>query len=153
MTRFLRRLAIVTVAFGAFLTASCGVGEGDRIPDTGGTLEGTVTFGTSKIEFAVVTVTTTTASAQGRVDENGRYKIVSVPLGEVKIGVDTSAARGDFQTKIMQQNSAAADPNKSKRIEGPKFVDVPEKFFNPETSGLTTTIAKGPNTFDIKIPK
>ena len=153
MTRFVRPFSMVTVAFSALLIMSCGAGQGDRLPDTGATLEGTVTFGTEKLEFAMILVTSSSGTSQGKVNENGKYKLDSVPIGEVKIGVNTSAARGDFQTKIMQQNSAAADPNKSKRIEGPKFVDVPEKFFNPETSGLTTTIAKGPNTFDIKIPK
>jgi hypothetical protein len=34
-----------------------------------------------------------------------------------------------------------------------RFVGVPPKYFEPETSGLKTTIQKGVNTYDIVIPK
>jgi hypothetical protein len=32
-----------------------------------------------------------------------------------------------------------------------KFIDVPEDYANPETSGIKTTINKGANTYDIVI--
>jgi hypothetical protein len=52
----------------------------------------------------------------------------------------------------MSSNASAADPGKSQKIAQPKFVDVPANFFDPETSGLTRTIEKGTNTYDIKLP-
>jgi hypothetical protein len=143
------RLPLVSVAVLGLLGISClGVKE-IRLPETGATLEGTVTHNGQKVEYATILVTTQSGSATGRIGEDGKYVVNNVPLGEVKVGVNTAAARGDFQSKIMSQNAAAADPSKSKRISAPKFVDVPAKYFDPEKSGITTTVAKGTNTFDI----
>jgi hypothetical protein len=131
---------------------SCvGVSE-EKLPESGATLEGTIKYQGQTVEFAMILVNTPSGSATGTVGENGKYTVANVPLGSVKIGVNTSAARGEFQSKVMSQNAAAADPSKSTAVRQPKFVDVPEKYFDPETSGLTTTIQKGTNTFDITIP-
>jgi hypothetical protein len=35
----------------------------------------------------------------------------------------------------------------------PKLIDVPGKYFDPTTSGITTTVNKGDNTFNIVIPR
>ena len=34
-----------------------------------------------------------------------------------------------------------------------KLIDVPAKYADPNKSPINTTISKGPNTFDIVIPK
>jgi hypothetical protein len=34
-----------------------------------------------------------------------------------------------------------------------KIVKVPEKYFDPEKSGIKTTVNKGNNTYDIVIPR
>jgi hypothetical protein len=79
--------------------------------------------------------------AQGFVGDDGRYKIENVPLGEVKIGVNVEAGKGQLMSKIMSKQAV------------PKVVNVPAKYDNPDTSGITTTINKGANTFDIVISK
>jgi hypothetical protein len=82
----------------------------------------------------------------GRIEEDGKYRVANVPLGEVKIGVNTMAAQGEYQSK---SRSAALDKSKP----APKFINVPAKYFDPDSSGLRTTISKGTNTYNIEIPK
>src|SRR5262249_55420539 len=122
-------------------------GEGSRrLPETGATLEGTVNYGDEKLEFALIIVQTPEGSATGRVGEDRRYRVENVPLGEVLIGVNTSAARGDFQSKVMAGSQGRPKTQ-------PKFTDVPAKYFDPQKSGIKTTIHTGVNTFDIPIPR
>jgi predicted small secreted protein len=152
MRRGTSRLVPLAFLVSAMLTVSCNRGGGRELPESGATLEGSVLFNGQPLEFAMVLVQGPNSSATGYIGDDGRYKIENVPLGPVKIGVNTSAARGQFQSKIMSRNAEAADPGKSKRPAQPKFVDVPANFFDPETSGLTKTIEKGANTYDIKLP-
>jgi hypothetical protein len=112
-----------------------------RLPETGATLEGTVKYGTEKVLVALVIAQGEGGAATGFIGEDGRYKMDNVPLGEVKLGVNVKAGEGQ---------------NKGKQMAGqkvPKTVAVPEKYADPATSGIKTTINKGENTFDIPIPK
>jgi len=129
----------------AMLAASCGE-RGERLPETGASLEGTITYGGAKVPFATVTVMGQNGMATGNVHEDGRYKIPNVPLGEVNIGVNTMAAKGEYVSKVMAES-------KGKGRSTSKFVDVPAKYHDQETSGLKTTTKKGANTYDIVIPK
>ena len=148
----IRIFALVALAVTVALPSACKPGAHERrLPETGAKLEGTVTYNGQKLEFALIQVLSETGSATGMIGDDGKYVVENAPLGEVKIGVNTSAARGQFQSKIMSQNASAADPNKSNRIAQPKFMDVPEKYFNPETSGITTTIERGANGYEIVI--
>jgi hypothetical protein len=140
-----RRAALVLVAACGILCVSCGE-RGERLPETGATLEGSLTYGGNKVPAALVIVQGKDGSANGFVDEDGRFKIENVPLGEVNIAVNTEAGKGQMQSKIMAQSQG-----KPKAM--PKMVDVPKKYFEPETSGLKTNVNKGPNTYDIAIPK
>lgn len=148
----------LVISFGvaaAAAVAGCGYGVREqRLPETGATLEGTITYGSEKVHYAEVRVIGDSTSAVGRVEEDGRYKVENVPLGEVKVTVNTDAAKGDYTSLTMSKSY------KGPKGEGaagggppPKFVGVPGKYAEPETSGLGTTIAAGANTYDIKIKK
>ncbi len=140
------RLAFLGLVAGfAVLAASCGE-RGERLPETGASLEGTITYGGAKVPFATVTVMGQNGMATGNVQEDGRYRVVNVPLGEVKIGVNTTAAKGAYVSKVMAES-------KGKGRSPSRFVDVPAKYHDQETSGLKTTVTKGVNTYDIVIPK
>jgi len=146
MRRMIHRLGLAVVLVPA-LVLGC-QGGARRLPETGATLEGTVSYGGEKLQFAMVLVQSAdkSSSATGKIGEDGRYRVENVPLGEVRVGVNTSAARGDFQSKMM-----AASQGKAKGQL--RFLDVPAKYFDPERSGLTTTVSKGVTTYDIPIPK
>jgi hypothetical protein len=142
MKQGLARLAIVGCAL-AF--AGCHFGE-VKYPETGATLEGTLTYGKDKVGAALVVAENSTGSATAFVDENGHFKLENVPLGEVNIGVNTDAGKGEAMGRAMSQAQGKAKGP-------PRIVDVPKQYADPAKSGIKTTIKKGANTFDIAIPK
>ena len=149
------RWAVLGLAALTLAPTACGkfVRE-ERLPESGATLEGTIKYGDEPVQFALVLVRTPNASATGKVGEDGRYRVENVPLGEVQIGVNTAAAMGEYQSKMMAGGANKGPGAVGKgRVTGLKFTPVPEKYFNPETSGFTTSVTKGANTFDIVIPK
>jgi hypothetical protein len=152
MSRWVRRLRPAALVVFAALAASCSSNRAVRLPETGATLEGTVKYGGEDVQFAMILVQAGDKAATGKVGEGGRYRVENVPLGEVKIGVNTSAARGDFTSRSMSRGARGGDPREMK-MAPLKFVDVPGKYADPETSGLKTTTSKGENTFDVVIPK
>ena len=153
MIRRGRAAALDVLAELSGATSSSGVRE-DRLPETGATLEGTIKYGDEQLQFAMILVRTAGGSATGRIGEDGRYRVENVPLGEVMIGVNTAAATGEFQSKMMGAGVYKGPEAKGKgRVVGVKFIPIPEKYYNPETSNLKTTISKGTNTFDIVIPR
>jgi hypothetical protein len=146
MRRMTQHLVLVAVAsFGVFL-AGCGPG-GDRRPETGATLEGTVTYGKDKVEVAMVIAQGEGSSATGFISDDGRYKIENVPLGQVNLAVNTAAGKGQMMSKVMARSQSQTTAPM------PKVIDVPDKYADPSASGITTTVKKGQNTFDIVIPK
>jgi hypothetical protein len=147
--------AVLLVAVCAALT-SCGYGvREERLPETNATLEGTVTFGTEPVYLAMIIVTGAKGSATGNVDEaTGQFSIPNVPLGEVQIGVNVEAAKGQMQGKLMSGYYQGPEAKKRGIVTPPKVANIPVKYADPKTSGITTTIAgEGVTKFDIKIPK
>jgi hypothetical protein len=135
----------------------CVMGCGQRayeIPDSGATLEGSVTYDGKPVPMALIVVRSETASADARIVEPGKYKVPSVPIGKVKIAVDTDAMRGELMSRSMAQ--AYKGPGGQSSAEAGKklsFIAVPGKFADPDSSGITFEIKKGANTFDIVIPR
>jgi len=146
MRRVLQRLSLLTL-FGLVL---CSVGCSNhyvsevRRPETGATLEGSVTYGGQKVPVALIIAQGANSSATGFVGDDGRYKLENVPLGEVSIAVNTDAGKGQMMSRVMSQSQG-----KAKGL--PKVVEVPAKFADPTKSGIKTTVSAGPNTFDIVI--
>jgi hypothetical protein len=143
MERSPARLALLACAL---VFAGCRLSGDVQYPETGATLEGTVTYGKEKVGAALVVAQNDSGAATAFVDENGHYKLENVPLGDVNIGVNTEAGKGEAVGRAM-----AAAQGKAKGA--PKIVDVPKKFADPATSGINTKISKGANTFDIVIPR
>jgi hypothetical protein len=139
----LARLALLGLGL---LLAGCSRYSEVRYPETGATLEGTVTYGTDKVGAALVIAQNETGAATAFVEENGRYKLNNVPLGQVSIGVNTEAGKGKAMGEAMAQA-------KGKSKAPPRIVDVPSHFADPAKSGIKTTIKEGANTFDIAIPR
>jgi hypothetical protein len=123
------------------LAVGCSFSRYKPLPQTGATLEGTVTYGKDKVPVAMIIATGDGGSAQSFVDDAGRYKLDNVPLGEVRLAVNVGAGRGQLMSKKMSGQHV------------PKVVDVPGKYADPATTDIKTTINKGSNTFDIVIPR
>lgn len=126
------------------LLVGCRPGE-VRYPETGATLEGTVTYGKETVGAALVIAQNGSGAATAFVDDNGHFKLENVPLGEVNLAVNTDAGKGAAMGRAMAAQGKGKAP--------PKIVEVPKKYADPNTSGIKTTINKGPNTYDIAIPK
>ena len=62
------------------------------------------------------------------------------------------AGRGDFMSASMSKTYQGPGTKGAKK-NSLKFIEVPKKYHDPETTPLKTTVAKGPNTYDIVIPK
>jgi len=120
-----------------------------RLPDTGATLEGTVTYRGEKVPLAQLNVLSEKGQGIGQIEEPGRYLIQSAPLGEVKIGVNTESMRSQAISQQMAASYKGPGAKGSGRAPPPKFISLPAKYQDPETSGITTTVRKGKNTFDI----
>lgn len=109
-------------------------------------LEGKITYKGQPVPYAMVIVTNGRDSATGNAASDGTYKVEYAPLGEVQIGVNTDAGKGI----MMSANMAGQHSDGSKPAA--KFTAVPKKYFEPTTSGITTTVTEeGPNKFDIEI--
>jgi hypothetical protein len=145
MRRKFQRVALLSAVGLGVCLAGCR--REVRYPETGATLEGTVKYGTEKVLVALVIAQGKDWSSSGFIGDDGRYKLDNVPLGEVNLAVNTDAGKGQMMGKLMARSQTKSkDPI-------PKMINVPAKYANPSTSGITTTINKGPNTFDIVIAK
>lgn len=138
-----RGIALCLVATMLLVSTSCGK-KTERLKLSNATLEGTVTYKGKPVPYALVIVTNGSQSATGNAGPDGKFKVEHVPLGEVQIGVNTDAAKGIAMSAIMAAQKGGGSPP-------PALVDVPKKYFEPSTSGITTTIQDGANTFDIEL--
>ena len=143
-----RMNTVVSLSILALSFAGCSQYE-TRLPETGATLEGTVTYKGENVPLALISVLGEKGQGNGQVEEAGQYKVENVPLGDVKIGVNTEAMKTNFMSQQMAQSYKGPGAKGGSRAPAPRFLSVPAKFQDPETSGITTTIKRGKNTFDI----
>jgi hypothetical protein len=148
MPRTTQCLATLAVAGFGLLLAGCGTGLREkRLPETGASIEGKVSYGKEQVMVALIIIQGEGGAAHAYVGEDGRYRADNVPLGQVHIAVNTDAGKGDFQGKLMAKAQGKGQGPL------PKLIDVPAKYADPVKSGITTTINKGENKFDIVIPR
>lgn len=156
MGRFIRTLGVfaataVGIGFGSF---GCGSNAPVALPETGATLVGTIKYGSEELQYSNVIVRSGEKGvALGLILEDGRYRVENVPLGEVKVGVMPKASYGRFMSDSMAGGAYKGPDGKGRGKVNLRFIDIPEKFYDPDQSGITTTINRGENTFDIVIPK
>lgn len=147
--RSYRRFAMVGLVVCIAMITSCEKGE--RLKETGATLEGTVTYKKQPVPYALIVVTGggDFGSSSGQIGENGRYRVENCPTGEVKIAVITEAVK----MQVMMAGGKYAGPEAKGAGKGPppKFIDVDKKYADPTTSSITTTVNKGTNEFNIVI--
>ncbi|WP_296458683.1 carboxypeptidase-like regulatory domain-containing protein [Rubinisphaera sp.] len=132
----------LTLAIQALLIAGCG----DSGPDLGptGTLRGTVMFESTPVTEGSVHLSHLQEGHGGvaQIDGSGAYAIDSyrgLPVGTYQV------------TVIPPMVEVDAGPN-SPKSESPKDMkNIPQKYRDPSTSGLTVEITAGENTFEINM--
>jgi hypothetical protein len=92
------------------------------------------------------------------IGEDGKYT-VKAPTGPVKIAVDNAML--NTAGAMSGRGRGPAPPANQPRLKRPdseppkkmpgRFVPIPQKYYNPEESGLTYTVTSGSQTFDIKL--
>ena len=125
-----------------------------------GTVTGKVTFKDKVVKGGIVMfVAEGKPSAQSQIGEDGSYSVKDAPAGSVKICVDTSSmdpSKASTAPKYAPPKDAQApegfgsggpDRDEMKR----RYVEIPEKYADPKTTTLTTTVTGGTQTYDIKI--
>lgn len=152
MRRVFTRLGLAALFAGSILTLSACGDKGAAVPKTGATLEGSVHYGDELVEFALVIASNANGSAQGSIGDDGKFKLDNVPLGEVKVAVNTPAGKGDFMSKSMPGAYKGPKEKLGKKA-SLKYLEVPKQYHDPNSTPLKTTISAGPNTYEIKIPK
>lgn len=159
MSHLRKGLAVALTAVAAVgfaFTAGCGSNAPVAIAESGATLEGTVTYGGEQLHYAQISVSGGGKVATGNIGDDGRYKVENAPVGEVTIGVNPKAAMGQYQSDVMQGGAMTGGPEGKagrKKTSSVKFTDIPDKFYEPDKSGLKATVNKGTTTHDIVIPK
>jgi hypothetical protein len=86
-------------------------------------------------------------TASGEIAEDGQYK-VNAPLGDVRISVNNRMLKKEPpKGPILKRPD---DTEGVKTLPG-KYVSIPDKYLNPDQSGLTYKVVPGPQTHDIKL--
>jgi hypothetical protein len=111
----------------ALFAAGCGKNEPK------GELTGSVTFNGESVSDCRVSLynSTTMRTIGGKVDENGEFKIVDIPVGK-------------FQVAIKQRTTNAVS-------EEPFDERIPEQYRSSDTSGFSVEIAEGENTLKLEM--
>ena len=114
----------------AIAVAGCGSGSSSA----GVTVTGKVLLGDKPVEAGLVTfVTDDGRSASAQLGPGGEFTMTNAPIGKVYIGVNTQMLRGQQQLHLQQ----------SKGKEVFQFVEVPPRYADPKSSGLTDVVEAG----------
>jgi hypothetical protein len=106
-------------------------------------VKGTVTIGGSLANSGQVTFTIGNESLSGMIDPQGNYSVVGLTPGEAKVTVTNLS----IPTAPITPGMPGAENVVTKPI------PIPAKYGNVETSGLTFTVKKGENTYNIELSK
>lgn len=123
-----------------------------------GTVSGTVTYQGKPLAGAVVSFIPEKAgdrSAGGTTDESGRYQLTTFEssdgaiVGKYRVTVTKREAAADV--KVPEGLAGAAAEEMQERANAVGKPLIPQKFFVPESSGLTAEVKSGSNTFDFTL--
>jgi hypothetical protein len=84
---------------------------------------------------------------------DGAYQAVDVPVGPMSVWVTplTRMERTKMQRSARSQKTKAQEESESPQAPTGSFVTIPEKYQDPTTSQLTTTVNSGVNTYNIEL--
>lgn len=150
-------ICVAAVMFASASLAGCsGGGGGSSTGPKTSPVSGTVTQGGKPLEGATIRFVRADGKggAAGRTDANGRYTLSTAKPGD-------GAEAGQYKVAITKFEQAAATgsssekdyvpPKEGESAPPPKSL-LPEKYGNPDASGLTATVKdSGENKFDFTV--
>jgi hypothetical protein len=117
------------------LTGGCGAGTGD--------LSGRVTFeGKPVLIGGLVFYNPGHRALSAGLGEDGTYTINNVPCGEVQIAVMSPRP-------VTRHGKRGEPPVEDPRLH--QWFELPKRYENTETSGITFTVKPGANSFNIEL--
>jgi len=136
-----------------FLAAGC---------SSKGTITGKVTYKGKPLPVGTVMFVSEQGEGTVTADiQDGEYKAMKVPTGPAKIAVYTPPSQSppaQYMAKMIPPKEVLQQlaPDKSsediaKSAQKPKSVPIPEKFHDPNTSGLKYTVKRGLQVYDIDL--
>jgi hypothetical protein len=131
-----RLLKIGWLILAPLVLAGCGSGKP-------GTVEGMVTLDGAPVA-GEVSVQFTCANGEVRavpVRRDGYYRSLLIPVGPAKVAVTP-----DIQV-VSKKKKGKAEPGAPPQ----HAVQIPQKYLNADTSGLSTTVRSGTHTYDIEM--
>jgi hypothetical protein len=136
-----RSSGLFVLATALLLSVSgCGVSKGD--------LNGKVTSKDKAVVVGSVNyIASDGSTASALIQEDGTYSFTNVPAGLLKIGVISQ----DPSTVQEKKGKPGMIGGGTKPTKNPNWFAIPKKYEDTENSGLTITIDKPVNTYDIKV--
>jgi hypothetical protein len=142
------RFGVVLLA--ALLGTGCGGGKGE--------VSGTVTYQGKPLPLGTVTFMGTDNQSVGAAAiTEGKYAMAKVPAGPVKIIVAVPPYSEDPRPRRQRKHFGKEPPKDvpaSQAAPPPKFAPrfvIPEKYANPDQSGLTYTVQPGNQMHNIEL--
>jgi len=127
--------------------AGCGKGTGD--------INGTVTYKGTPLKFGTVSVIDSEEKSQaGEIQPDGTYSIKKVALGPAKVTVSATDPKVREEIKDMLAKSrqvGAGGKFAGERPDQKKLSVIPEKYSNPDKSGLTVDVQRGATSYNISL--
>jgi hypothetical protein len=143
VTRSMRRLITMLVLTPGLVAIGCAGG------DKPASVSGKVTYnGKPVTSGTVVLIGEGKNSDPGAVQADGTYAIARAPLGRVKVAFDNPPPVQSRPASPAQKN----DPEFQEQAqEAARYVKTPEKYKDPDQSGLSFELRRGKNTCDIDL--
>ena len=131
----MHRLCVLPLV-AVLIAGGCGSPSAD---DATSTISGQVTMGGGPVTDAVIVFSSPAAGAGGSavVDEDGTYQLTD-PL-----------PAGTYQVTLTPAPVPPPNPGEPVPVITPSR--IPEKYFSPESSGLTAEVVSGENTFNFEL--
>lgn len=149
-TVFARR-GWAVVAAAAWLTAGCG-------PPATGKVTGTVTAGGQPVKNGTITFSHTEGNRDvfSAAVKDGKYETGDIPVGLTKVSVVArmgNPAESGPAAKPAEGIGAGLGPadGRPPPKAGLRTAEIPAKYNDPGTSGLTYEVVKGPNKKDFDL--
>jgi hypothetical protein len=137
------RPGLVAAAALFFAVTGCGRGSG--------TLTGKVTYQDQPVIYGTVMVRAADGTQwPGAIEPDGTYTVLNVPAGPVTIAIDSPQPQDPSAHKRSCREGGQPPPS-APAIDRSKWVKLPEKYLDPEKSGIATTVTSGTTTFDIEL--
>jgi len=125
-----------------------------------GDIHGKVSYGGRPIIYgSVVLIGSDDMPVTGRINSDGTYAVAGVPAGAVRVAVvspdPATPQRLDRQLPGVRAPKATPlpliPPPVVPEVDRRKWFALPKQYEMIDTSGITTTIHEGDNTFDIEL--